>query len=396
MSKRILCVDDEPNLLEGIQRNLRKRFDLTIALGGEAGLEAIKSQGPFAVVVADMQMPGMNGIEFLKAVENRSPETVRVMLTGNADQKTAMDAVNEGHIFRFLSKPCPLETLTQALDGSLEQYRLISAERKLLEGTLNGAVKVLTEILATIDPQSFTRAHKIRDYVECFTKSLKNGQAWELELASMLASIGRTTIPATVLLKERSGLALSVTEKQMLQRVPAVGADLLEKIPRLEKVARIVRYQAKDFDGGGFPDDSLFGEQIPVGARILKVIFDLVDLEGRGVTKAAALDQMDKNPGRYDPLVLAAACKDFDISLPEAVAAKLGPLSIRINELQEGHVLAQDLKMTEGMLIVASGTKLSAIMIERLNNFRALKSIGDTVFIQALPGVAETPVDKLS
>src|SRR5438876_3981097 len=102
MSKKILCVDDEPNILQAYQRSLRKQFAIDTALGGAQALELIASQGPYAVIVADMQMPGMNGIEFLIQAAQKTPDTVRIMLTGNADQKTAVEAGNKGHVFQFL------------------------------------------------------------------------------------------------------------------------------------------------------------------------------------------------------------------------------------------------------------------------------------------------------
>src|SRR5262245_27435755 len=102
MNEKILCVDDEPNILEGYQRSLRKDFQIEIATGGTEGLEAMTRNGPYAVIVSDMRMPGMDGVQFLSRVKDISPDTVRVMLTGNADQQTAIEAVNEGSIFRFL------------------------------------------------------------------------------------------------------------------------------------------------------------------------------------------------------------------------------------------------------------------------------------------------------
>ena len=107
MTDTILCVDDDANLLEGLKRQLRKQFTLETALSGEAGLVVVKEDGPFAVVVSDMRMPGMNGARFLAQVRAMAPDTVRILLTGQTDIQDAIVAVNEGHIFRFLTKPCP-------------------------------------------------------------------------------------------------------------------------------------------------------------------------------------------------------------------------------------------------------------------------------------------------
>lgn len=106
MSNRILFVDDDPNILKGFQRNLRKHYDISVADSGQTGLELIANSEPFAVIVADMQMPRMNGVEFLAQTRKISPDSVRIMLTGNADQQTAIAAINRGDIYRFVNKPC--------------------------------------------------------------------------------------------------------------------------------------------------------------------------------------------------------------------------------------------------------------------------------------------------
>src|SRR5579859_4713302 len=168
---KILFVDDEPNVLEAYQRNLRKRYSLEAATSGELALELIAQRGPFAVIVADMQMPVMNGVEFLVQAQKLAPDSVRLMLTGNADQRTAVEAVNRGHIYQFLTKPCLPELMASALDNAIRQYQLITAERELLEKTLNGSVNMLAGILSSIDPVSFGRGEQLRDYMATFARS---------------------------------------------------------------------------------------------------------------------------------------------------------------------------------------------------------------------------------
>lgn len=129
MNNRILVVDDDLNFLAAVRRGLRGRYDLTTAEGGEAALQAIAESGPFSVVVCDQKMPQMSGIETLQRIRDLAPETVRIMLTGNADQRTAIDAINQGQVFRFLAKPCPISDLTEAIDSALEAYNAAAAER---------------------------------------------------------------------------------------------------------------------------------------------------------------------------------------------------------------------------------------------------------------------------
>ena len=381
MSTKILCVDDEGNVLTGLQRTLRKQFPIDIAVGGAAGLQRLERDGPYAVVMADMQMPEMNGIEFLKKAQAAAPDTVRLMLTGNADQKTAVDAVNDGHVFRFLTKPCDPPQLTSALEAALKQYRLITAERELLENTLGGAVTVLTEILSAMDPATFQRSQRLKEYVQAFAQASSMKTVWELELAAMLSQIGRVTIPVTLLAKERAGLSLTGPERDVLNRVPEVGARLLEKIPRLENVAAIIRYQQKQFDGSGSPSDSVTAEDIPIGARILKVLGDLAAIEAKAVSKAGAFQRMQERKGWYDPDVLAAASRCFDVWLGIPDEKRPPPQPMRIEDLRASHVLAQDIRNKDGSLIMAADTKLSPTILEKLVNFQALGTIDGTILV---------------
>ena len=382
MSIKILCVDDDSHILSAYQRNLRKQFMIDTALGGGQGLAAMANQGPYAVVVADMQMPGMNGVQFLTKAEELAPETVRIMLTGNADQKTAADAVNQGHVFRFLTKPCSPEQLALTLTAGLKQYKLITAERELLENTLNGSVKLLTDILSMTDPQSFGQAQTLRDYMRTYLRPLKLESTWEFELAAMLSSIGLVSVPSPVLYKARSGLSLTGPEKDMLGRVPETGAKLLANIPRLESVARIVRYQNKRYDGSGFPSDAIAGDEIPIGSRILKVLSDLLRIETRGTPRFKALEQMQEQTGCYDPRVLDATFACFDVYLQATTEVKAASATISMKELRVNHVLSADLFTSDGILIVSAGAEITQMILEKIHNFEELSGIREPIFVR--------------
>ena len=117
MDEKILFVDDEENILHAYKLALRKKYKVTTATSGQEALEVIERRGPFAVIVSDMKMPGMDGIELLKRTSEIAPDSVRVMLTGYAELQTAVEAVNSGNIFRFLTKPCPAEDIAGTLDS---------------------------------------------------------------------------------------------------------------------------------------------------------------------------------------------------------------------------------------------------------------------------------------
>lgn len=384
MSSRILCVDDDPSVLSAYQRALRKLLTIDVAQGGEEGLRQIQEHGPYAVVVADMRMPGMDGIQFLSRVKERAPDTVRMMLTGADDQRTAVSAVNEGNIFRFLTKPCPPELLAKVLDDGIRQYRLITAERELLEKTLGGCLRVLTEILSMFDPQTFGRAQALRDSLRMVAARLGVTDTWELEVAAMLAHMGSVTIPPEVALKARVGHVLTGVEKDMLARTPEVGSRLLANIPRLEGVSRIVLYQHKRYDGAGFPSDGTAGENIPHGARILSVVSDLASLQAQGMAIRQALSTLKGRAGTYDPKVLAAAESALAPVKEEAPAAPLGRSTrqVTLKGLRAGQVLRSDIQTTDGKVLIAAGYAISDTLLERIANFARLNGIKEPITIE--------------
>lgn len=390
MTKKILCVDDEANILSGYQRSLRRQFEIETALGGAEALDKIVQNGPYAVLVTDMRMPGMDGVEFLKHAQEAAPDSVRIMLTGNADQQTATDAVNEGRIFRFLNKPCPPEDLAHALAAGLEQHRLITAEKELLEKTLGGTIRVLMEILSLVDPEMFGRAQALRQNMRLLAMEMRSSGAssekddvWTLELAAMLAQIGAVTLPSFLIAKIRQGAALNQAEQQLWQRVPEISFNLLRNIPRLEPVAQIVCYQQKQFDGGGVPEDVLSGQAIPRGARMLKILLDLADLEVGKVSRTGAFGMMQRQAGRYDPDILAAARRCLQSA--EQAAPEPPAVSVSLKTLRGGQVLTRDIVTLDGKVLLTSGRRLTEVFLEKLQNYAALVGIKEPIYVQATP-----------
>jgi response regulator RpfG family c-di-GMP phosphodiesterase len=381
MNTKILCCDDEANILAGFQRNLRKQFTLTTVTSGDEALKLIEREGPFAVVVADMQMPVMNGIQLLTKVEERWPDTVRIMLTGNADQQTAVEAVNQGHVFRFLNKPCTPETLASTLDAALKQYRLICAEKELLEQTLNGAIQMLSDILMLVDPNASGRGQTLREHMKTFLESLGVPCRWEFEIAAMLSPIGYVTVPQSVMQRANAGVALTDEETNMLRRVPETGSKLIAKIPRLEPVAEIVLYQNKNFDGTGLPADGRAGEEIPVASRILHILGNLAQMEAHGISKGEALMSMQQQAGFYDPRVLDAAFKCFDAYLPHASADAALARAVHLSELHPGHILRSDIETNDGTLLLLRGGKITPVILEKIRNFQLLTGIKEPIYV---------------
>lgn len=396
MNPRILCVDDDANVLAGYQRSLHGRFAIVTALSGERGLELLRDGGPFAVVVVDMNMPGMNGVEFLHQAREISPDTVRLMLTGNADQGTAIQAVNEGHVFQFLTKPCPSEMLARALDGGLHQHRLITTERDLLERTLNGSIETLMMVLALAAPHAFGISRQLRAHLHAVTRTLPVLTRWELEMAAMLAPIGQVTVPSPILDKLRRRAPLTAPERDVLDRAPLAGAEMLARIPRLEGVAEIVQYQGKHFDGSGLPKDSRRGDRIPLGARILKVLLDLIELVNAGSALGPALRRMEARPGHYDPELLRATQAallgdDRGEGLP-ARAPSGSVRSVPLADLRCGDVLVERLETLEGFVLSGPGMEVGRLLLQKIENFQRFMSLREPVRVWREVGqTAESP-----
>jgi len=390
MNARVLFVDDDPNLLSGLKRGLRGQFEIETATSGAEGLEAIATRPPYAVIVSDMRMPGMDGIQFLAAARQRTPDTVRIMLTGYSDVETAIEAVNEGHIFRFLCKPCPIEQLAKALSAGVEQHRLVTAEKELLSKTLCGSIKVLADVLALASPTAFGRAARVRRLVQQLAGELNLSQPWELEVAATLSQIGLLALPPEALDKLYHGRPLNADESRMFASHPAIGRDLVANIPRLERIAQIIAYQEQNFDGTGIPGDGLSGTAIPLGARVLKIALDYDAHCMAGCSPAEAIMRMRQHGERYDPAVMAAL---------QAVVRVEGDYEIcqvKVTQLRPNMIIAEDVRTTTGVLLVSRGQEATASLRERLHNFARNASITEPIRVlvpagHAAPAARPTP-----
>ena len=303
---RVLFVDDDLQILSSFRRLLSSKLDVNTAGGVKEGLFALENKGPYAVVVSDFRMPVMNGVEFLARVKQASPDTVRILLTGFADLQTAIEAVNKGNIFRLLTKPCPSEIMIKSLVEGIRQYRLASAEKELLQGTLRGAINVLTELLALTKPDAFGRSSRIESQARKIAMTMGIEDLWEVEIAAALSQIGLFVYPDALIKRINKGRRLTHDDYQMFKEHPQLAGRLIAKIPRMEKVAEIVAYQEKNFDGTGVPEDSIKGQDIPIGARILKVALDFDVLTQTGNSSGQALIALKALPNIYDQDVLRA------------------------------------------------------------------------------------------
>lgn len=369
MTERILFVDDESNVLNAIKRQLTNKFCIDTATAPQEALKAVSQNGLYAVVVSDLRMPVMDGIQFLSKVRDISPDTIRMMLTGNADMDTAIKAINEGSVFRFLTKPCTEDELINVLNNGLKQYRLVTAEKELLEKTLRGGIEVMTDLLSMANPEAFGRSLRISRTVTEIGSRLGVSDLWKLDTAAMLSQIGWLLLPSNTLIKLYDGKKLTSVETKTLNMNPKISSDLIKNIPRMEQVAEIILYQNKHFDGSGQPDDKRWGKLIPLGSRILKVALDFDLLVAQGIAKGNAFIQMHDRAGWYDPEVMEALEKVVGLEKDFQVR------EVKVIELKAHMVLDQDVRSTTGQLLISRGRPLNAVALSRLRYFERNSSI---------------------
>jgi CheY-like chemotaxis protein len=361
---RILCVDDEAQILEAMTVNLGRRFNVTTAQSGAAGLEKIRTDPAFAVLMSDMRMPGMDGAAFLKQAYQTAPDTVRILLTGQSDITSAIAAVNDGQIFRFLSKPCPPATLISTIEAAVEQNRLITSEKVLLEQTLHGSIRTLTDILALTNPEAFGRGLRAKRTVSRVAAHLGLAERWPLEVAAMVSQIGCVILPPKVAEAIGQGKPLGPAEREMVERVPATTKQLLGHIPRLEPVLEILNYKgarlsSPDRQSVSLPDH----RTTPLPVRILALALDLDVLEMSGADGATIRKTLRARAEGYDSKLLDALEAD-DESAGTVVTREL-----KIQDLAVGMSFIDDVKTANGTLLIARGHEVTLGVLERIRNF---------------------------
>jgi CheY-like chemotaxis protein len=361
----ILCVDDEPAVLDGIMLTLRRRFQVLTAPSGKVALEMIEQhREKLAVVMSDMRMPNMDGATLLTQVRARCPDVVRILLTGHADLTAAISAVNDGQIYRFLTKPCLPLTLIAALESAVEHRRLVNAERELLEQTLHGSVKALVEVLAMTSPAAFGRATLVKECANTIMTELGLTERWQVEVAAMLAPLGSMTWPNETAERVSAGKPLTPDDQRMVEQAPAITDQLLQHIPRLEVVREILLGVGKAPKISATPLAQRTVTE--VGVHVLRVATDLIAIEARGESRSAAVDLIRSREGRYDLGVLAALEKMRGAAVAGGDEVRELPLAL----LRVGMVFAEDVRMVSGTLLVAKGSAITFAFLERMKNFQ--------------------------
>jgi FixJ family two-component response regulator len=383
VSEKILFVDDESAILQGYVRLFRNEFEIDTSVTGKGALIAIETKGPYAVIVSDMQMPEMSGVEVLRKVKEIAPESVRIILTGHADLSAAIAAVNDGSVFRFLTKPCSKETLGKTLSAALMQYRLVRAERELLEQTLTGSIEVLSEVLSIVNPAAFSRAMRLKRYMKHVVSMLRLPRPWRFEVAAMMSQLGCVVLAPETIEAVFAGRELPPEEQERYASHPDIARSLLENIPRMEPIAWMIAHQNRPTTVDTDITDREMAD-MRLGADLLQVTIAFDDLLRKGRSRVEAANQVMKQYRHVDQKVLFSLI-ELD---PERNETKGEPCEIR--ELSPGMTLAKDFYSKTGALIVAEGQQLTSMLIVKLKYLLMAGDVEDSVFVVAAGGSAAT------
>jgi response regulator RpfG family c-di-GMP phosphodiesterase len=396
MSEKILFVDDEPAFLTSYQlmlpQDLRllnpgldtdststapKLLDFHTAVGGAAGLAAIQNRGPYSLIISDMRMPGMNGLEFLTRVQQAAPETVRMLLTGYSDIEVLMNAVNRGQVFQYLAKPCEQQTLAQAVIIGLSQYRLIRAEKELLEKTLTGAIEVLADVLSAVSPEAFARSNRIAKYVKHLTAKLQLHQAWCYQAAAMLSQLGCITLNPELLQAAYLGTRLSPEDRALYEAHAAVAQALLANVQRLEPVAWMVGQQFGAASQKPPQTPHLSEEDLWLGVKLLRVASSFESLRMSGFSVEEAILRL-RHRAEFGPELLdvLAEVQEDD--------SRMELRRVAIAKIKVGAILQQNVRNRGGVLIVAKGQEVTPPVLLRLQHFSEARLIGRVVLAWVL------------
>jgi len=413
----ILCVDDEPSILSALRRLFRVHgFQVLAAESGAAGLALLDSHA-VDLVISDMRMPEMDGVQFLSQVRQRKPELIRLLLTGYADIASIAGAINQGEIYRYISKPWDDQDMVAIVKDALERSALIKEKKRLqdlvraqneelktLNASLEQKVKVRTAELRATNQALQVANERTKQYfitsIKMFSSmielrdkrlaghsrrvaelarqlapalGLNPHQAQDLFVASLLHAIGMIGFDDEML---KTPVAL-MTPRQLsvFHAHPARAEELLMPLSEMKQTVEIVATQLERFDGSGYPN-GLIAKAIPIGARILAVASDfdslqLGSLEPQGMTRAQAMALMLQRSGSlYDPAVVQSLKSLVGESVPKPETA--GPRrthTLHSNALEPGMELGLDLCSPTGQLLLTAGHVLDDTVITKIRNF---------------------------
>lgn len=376
----VLSVDDESNIVRAIKRTLRRsNVDVMTAESGADGLK-LMDEHVFDVIISDMRMPKMTGAKFLAEAAKKQPDTKRVLLTGYSDIESTIEAINEGGISMYLTKPWDDEKLIAVVEDAVKVKQLEAKNSSLeaLKSELETALADLSQSHDTI-VALLGNAIGMRDKVgsefnenklalaEMMARrsNLSEEEVGHIRTAMTLHRIGRMSLPDVLLSKPY--VQMDQEERKLFDQHPVFGEAVLMGLPEMQPVTRLIRHQNELWNGQGSPD-GLAGETLPTGAAIIMLVRDYYDMRS-GLFDVATLEEDDaqnlirKFSGeRYSPEMAELLMDCLESIDKEDIAETI----IEMGELKRGMVLSRDLKTENGVLLLGKNQALTRDLIEKI------------------------------
>lgn len=374
---KILLIDDEEYVLKAVCHFFRDEYDVRTASGADAALQMLVDDSTFAAVVADLRMPGMSGIDFLRHAHEFAPHVSRILLTGQLDSADAMRAVNEGRVFQILMKPCPIGVMRAALEQAVcNRSNEYAQEQALQRSVRDHITKLLCDILAVVSPLAWRRATAIKELAVAVVEQLGIGSCEEIEIAALLSQFGCIDVPTRVLTALSRGLDnLTEAEAECFRRHSTVASSLLSRVPQLKDVARSIELQLNNFDGSGSAVGAPVGDQIPLPARILRGVIDYEMFMSQQMSPRDALTAMARQHHCYDPKVINA------IKRMNQIEDTVQLLELNVGDIRIGMTLESAVGTTDGRTLLAKGSLVTDSMLTRLKVFASSGNLVEPILV---------------
>jgi response regulator RpfG family c-di-GMP phosphodiesterase len=391
-NKKVLYVDDEASLLSTFSSLFRRQGLEIQTLANSPSIDAVlEKDGPFAVVISDQRMPGLDGVATLERVRLKHPDTIRVMLTGFSSMEDTQRAINQAGIYRYMTKPWEDTAFSRLVHDCVTQYNLSSENKhlserlleqnkalaELLEGTVGQSIQILTHLISYINPDAANQTERVRNVGRAIVPMLTDLSAeerWAILRAFDLFNFGIALLPPWIQVSLNKNGLKALTRIPVAMNHHVLAADLIKDIPRFSLVAAIIRLQRKDMDGNGPPDaDRISGTKIPVGARLLHILVDLDTISTATHQGRDVLHHMKSLPNRYDTELISKIL--LQEPSPESNEIKM----VALQYLEVGMVLVDDIVSTRGKILLRSSSIITKPMIKILNQMKDYSEIKEPI-----------------
>ncbi|MCO4783180.1 MAG: response regulator [Candidatus Cloacimonetes bacterium] len=367
MKPKILIVDDEELFLMSIQELLQNHFDVTTAESAAEALLIIKEKTEFAVIITDIHMPEMDGIQLLEQVNLLSPRTVRIILTSDFTQQATQNAVNTANIFAYLKKPCPIANFAKTIRNAIKQYNSIKQQNVESLQTLIEFSQIYNNRLRKYKPNIFSYCDHISIITHDFLKTIKLSKLQIKEISLVVQLLPLIFIDLSTELCEFILAGGNLDEKHNQDFFMSIQKISLETIPDnvvLQSISRSLLFIAKGLDGSNFPADVTCLSQIPISSRIIKLVMDykklLLQNTPPNLTKTILFDS-----GLYDSKYL----HDFEKIIKQNKDWE--ELEVTSKTLAINMILKEDIHTPDGGILVARNEKISMEQLEKIKGFGA-------------------------